>query len=128
MTTDNPSLFSLASKDLDCQSIDDGEMASTTSMTAASEKAVVTMEGITKRFGSEVLANDDVSFDVREGEVHALLGENGAGKSTLMNILYGLYEPTEGRTKLHGASVVFKRPFGCHQCRYRYDPSGVHVG
>ncbi len=99
-----------ASKDLDCQIIDDGEMASTKSMTAAPEQAFVTMEGITKRFGSEVLANDDVSFDVRKGEVHALLGENGAGKSTLMNILYGLYEPTEGRTKLHGTSVVFKDP------------------
>ena len=61
----------------------------------------VAMRGITKRFPG-VLANDDVSFEVAAGEVHALLGENGAGKTTLMNILTGLYRPDEGEIEVGG--------------------------
>ncbi len=64
---------------------------------------------ITKRFPG-VLANDHVRFDLRPGEVHALLGENGAGKSTLMNILYGLYQPDEGEILVRGAPVTFHSP------------------
>ena len=64
------------------------------------------MRGIVKQFPG-VLANDDVSFDLRRGEVHALLGENGAGKSTLMNILYGLYRPDEGEIRVGGKVVTF---------------------
>ncbi|MCB1972739.1 MAG: ATP-binding cassette domain-containing protein, partial [Geminicoccaceae bacterium] len=67
------------------------------------------MRGISKRFGP-VLANDRVSFDVRPGEVHALVGENGAGKSTLMSILTGLYQPDDGSIRMHGAPIAFAAP------------------
>jgi general nucleoside transport system ATP-binding protein len=56
---------------------------------------------ITKQFPG-VLANDHINFDLKKGEIHALLGENGAGKTTLMNILFGLYQPDEGEIKING--------------------------
>ena len=67
---------------------------------------VLEMRGIRKQFPG-VLANDNVDFDLRRGEVHALLGENGAGKSTLMNILYGLYGPDEGEIVIQGKQAAF---------------------
>jgi general nucleoside transport system ATP-binding protein len=69
----------------------------------------VRLEGITKRFPG-VIANQDVTFEVAEGEIHALCGENGAGKSTLMKILYGMQQPDEGRMFVNGEEVQFRSP------------------
>jgi len=69
----------------------------------------VEMRGIVKRFPG-LVANDLVDFDLRRGEIHALLGENGAGKSTLMNILAGLYQPDAGTIAVAGQPVRFGSP------------------
>jgi simple sugar transport system ATP-binding protein len=69
----------------------------------------IEMRGIVKRFPG-VLANDHVDFDVKAGEIHALLGENGAGKSTLMKILYGLYQPDDGQILLNGQPIRIHSP------------------
>ncbi|PTX58645.1 nucleoside ABC transporter ATP-binding protein [Melghirimyces profundicolus] len=70
---------------------------------------VVEMKGITKRFPG-IVANDNIHLTVKEGEIHALLGENGAGKSTLMNILFGLYQPDEGEIRIKGEKVHVTGP------------------
>lgn len=70
--------------------------------------ALVT-EGVTKQFGT-LLANNNVTFKVKRGEVHALLGENGAGKTTLCNVIYGLLRPDCGRILLNGKEVHFHSP------------------
>jgi ABC-type uncharacterized transport system ATPase subunit len=67
------------------------------------------VEGLTKHF-PEVLANDSISFDVRSGEIHCLLGENGAGKSTLAKCIYGAYQPDEGKICYKGEPVRIACP------------------
>lgn len=70
---------------------------------------ILETQHIVKQF-PKVLANDDISIKLQEGEILCLLGENGAGKSTLMNVLYGLYQPTSGRILLDGRDVQFSSP------------------
>jgi ABC-type uncharacterized transport system ATPase subunit len=73
------------------------------------DRFVVAMRGISKHFG-DVVANTEVDFDLREREIHALLGENGAGKTTLMNILYGLIRPDDGTIFVRGRNAPIRSP------------------
>ncbi|MHB9031345.1 MAG: ATP-binding cassette domain-containing protein, partial [Candidatus Latescibacterota bacterium] len=86
---------------------------------ASADDSILKLEGITKAFPG-VKALDGVSFGVRRGEVHALIGENGAGKSTLMHIVGGVYRPTSGRMLLAGEAVAFRN---AHEAQVR----GVRV-
>ena len=70
---------------------------------------VIEMLNITKEFPG-IIANDDITLQLKKGEIHALLGENGAGKSTLMSVLFGLYQPEKGVIKKNGQEVKLKDP------------------
>ena len=75
------------------------------------EDFVIEMLHITKEFPG-IKANDDITLQLRKGEVHALLGENGAGKSTLMSVLFGLYQPEEGKILKNGKEVAIRKAEG----------------
>ena len=75
----------------------------------SSKPALLNAAGICKKFG-DFTANDDVSFSIGEGEIHALLGENGAGKSTFVKMVYGLLQPDSGRIEWRGRSVSIRSP------------------
>ncbi|MBM7097546.1 ABC transporter ATP-binding protein [Bacillus sp. H-16] len=70
---------------------------------------VIEMNNIRKEFPG-IVANDNITLQVKQGEIHALLGENGAGKSTLMNVLFGLYQPEKGEIKVRGEKVAITNP------------------
>ena len=70
---------------------------------------IVEMKHITKRFPG-IVANDDVTLQIKKGEIFALLGENGAGKSTLMSMLFGMYEPDEGEIYIRGKKERISSP------------------
>ncbi|MCC9088710.1 ABC transporter ATP-binding protein [Bacillus pumilus] len=70
---------------------------------------VIEMLNIRKEFPG-IVANDNITLQLKKGEIHALLGENGAGKSTLMNVLFGLYQPEKGEIKVHGKPVTISSP------------------
>lgn len=78
-------------------------------MSTTERPVLLAVEGITKAYPG-VVANSDVSFQIREGEVHALLGENGAGKSTMVKMIYGLVRPDSGRMTLRGAAYAPQKP------------------
>ena len=79
---------------------------------------VIEMLHITKEFPG-IRANDDITLQLRRGEIHALLGENGAGKSTLMSVLFGLYQPEAGEIRKDGKPVKIHDP---------NDATALHIG
>lgn len=79
-------------------------------MTWPGEDLIIELRSVSKRYANGTLANDGVSFGVRRGEVHAVVGENGAGKSTVMKMLFGLEQPSAGEILLNGCPVVLRSP------------------
>ncbi|MBI5103704.1 MAG: ABC transporter ATP-binding protein [Solirubrobacterales bacterium] len=84
-------------------------MATDTPSAGEAAELALELRGITKIYGS-LAANDAVDFDLRKGEIHALLGENGAGKSTLMNVVYGMARPDAGEIRIFGEPATIRSP------------------
>ena len=76
----------------------------------------IELRNITKTFG-EVVANDDVTLSIEEGEVLSILGENGSGKTTLLNVLDGIYTPDSGKIFIRGKEASIKSPKDAHHHR-----------
>jgi simple sugar transport system ATP-binding protein len=90
--------------------------------TVSEKKAALELRHITKRFGSEVVANRDVSLQVLHGEILAILGENGSGKTTLMNMIAGIYFPDEGEIFVDGEKATIASPADA----FRYGIGMIH--
>ena len=90
--------------------------------TVSEKKVALELRHITKRFGSEVIANRDVSLQVLHGEILAILGENGSGKTTLMNMIAGIYFPDEGEILVDGERVTIASPADA----FRYRIGMIH--
>ena len=86
------------------------------------KQTVIELRGITKRFGASVIANNNVSMDVKKGEILSVLGENGCGKTTLMNMLAGIYYPDEGTILINGEEASIRSP----KDAFRYKIGMIH--
>ena len=86
------------------------------------KQSVIEMRGITKRFGASVIANNNVSIDVKQGEILSVLGENGCGKTTLMNMLAGIYYPDQGSILIRGEEASIRSP----KDAFRYKIGMIH--
>ena len=91
------------------------------------QQYAIEMLHITKKFPG-IIANDDITLQLRKGEIHALLGENGAGKSTLMSVLFGLYQPEAGEIRKDGQKVRHQRSERCERVGDRYGTSTLQAG
>ena len=86
------------------------------------KQTIIEMRGITKRFGEHVIANNNVTMDVKRGEILSVLGENGCGKTTLMNMLAGIYYPDEGTILIDGEEASIRSP----KDAFRYSIGMIH--